>query len=76
MTYPRAMKLTAGQRDVLSAAARQEGTRKGRPGSLWRNFDQLERRGLIVCHGFGLYHITDIGRAALAKATASLKSPY
>lgn len=60
-------RLTDGQRIVLLAAA--TGVRKGvMPGSLWRNFDQLEKRGLIQPHGmYMLYVATDTGREILKR---------
>lgn len=55
--------LTRGQLIVLQAACRPEGVSKGiTAGQLWRNFDQLERRGLISLRNWGLYVATERGR--------------
>lgn len=54
--------LTDGQFLVLQAAQRVSGVSKGSvPGSMWRNLDQLERRGLIERRGFGDYFATGSG---------------
>ena len=55
-------KLTEGQKAVLVAAARASGVTKGSmPGRFWRNFDQLERRGLISLRNWGVYVATNRG---------------
>lgn len=64
-------KLTNGQLAVLESASRTGGIRKGAtPGSLWRNFDQLEVRCLIKRLSAGDYVVTDLGAATVRKITA------
>ena len=63
--------LTERQRELLVAAEPQRGRtvtviyKSGWPGTYWRSFDQLERRGLLELRTSGRYIITDAGRDAL-----------
>lgn len=58
-------KLTTGQITVLRAAAKETGVSKANAsGRYWRNFDQLEMRGLIERRGI-VYVVTDAGLDAL-----------
>lgn len=58
-------RFTAGQLKVLEAAGRFGASKGNMHGGLWRNFDQLELKGLIARGNFtGFYHLTDAGAAA------------
>lgn len=58
-------RLTAGQVSALRASARETGASKAQAsGRLWRNFDQLETRGLIERRGI-VYVATEAGLTAL-----------
>lgn len=62
--------LTEGQFLVLKRCAEPKGFSKGRclpgEGKYWRNFDQLERRGMIERIGFdGTYRATTLGQFAI-----------
>lgn len=55
--------VTEGQFTVLAHAAHPDGIRKSQmPGHMWRNFDQLEKRGLITRNMLGVYRPTDLYR--------------
>lgn len=63
-------KLTEAQRKVLSACADGGRTKSQFHSKYWRNFDQLERRGLLaVEHSFSKWswHPTPAGRRAIAQ---------
>jgi hypothetical protein len=56
-------RITENQMKVLSAAASYGASKGNFHGKYWRNFDQLERRGLIARQQFtGFYRLTDAGK--------------
>lgn len=61
-------RLTERQRRVLSFAVECNGIIKSNfpRSSYWRNFDQLERRGLLDRRGGYIYYATDRAKAALS----------
>lgn len=73
------MKLTERQSELLRAAAPYSHPggvlmvtplfKGGWPSRFWRNFDQLERRGLLELRTSGRYIITDGGRSALGQTS-------
>lgn len=72
------MRLTKGQLEMLEAAAKPGGITKGAvlDSSLWRNLDQLERRGFVV-QSFGevrykAYLATEAGRRLLPRESGPL----
>lgn len=57
------MKFTKGQGLVMEAAASYGASKGNFHGKYWRNFDQLERKGLIRRGTYtGFYHLTDKGK--------------
>lgn len=46
---------------VLERAGRFGVSKGDMLGKFWRNFDQLERKGLICRHYAGVYKLTDAG---------------
>lgn len=58
-------KFTARRLEVLNAAADLGASKGNFHRRYWRNFDQLERQGLIQRQAFtGFYRLTDAGRLA------------
>ena len=56
--------MTEGQRKVIDAAASFGASKGNFHGKYWRNFDQLERQGLIRRQTYtGFYFLTDAGAA-------------
>jgi hypothetical protein len=63
-------RLTDGQLTVLRTAIEWGCVEKSRLlGSLWRNFDQLERRGLLTRNGGYVYRATERGLEAFRGST-------